>query len=108
MATLTQAAIRGGNLELGWRDGDGPETLSLLWLRDHCPCPACLHPETRQRQVDTFALPAELAPKRVDVAENGRQLVIAWPDDPERPSSLVRRCAAGTPIGLPQCPAPTP
>jgi len=81
MRTLTKAAIRGGsNLELGWRGGDGPETLSLLWLRDHCPCPACLHPETRQRQVDTFALAAELAPKRVDVTENGRQLVIEWHD----------------------------
>jgi len=80
MRTLATAAIRGGNLELGWRGGDGPEMLSLLWLRDHCPCRACLHPETRQRQVDTFALPADLAPTRVEVAENGRQLVIEWHD----------------------------
>ncbi|KCV71308.1 hypothetical protein H696_02254 [Fonticula alba] len=30
-----------------------------IWLRDHCLCPACLHPETLQRTVDTFSLAPE-------------------------------------------------
>lgn len=25
-----------------------------IWLRDHCRCPECLHPVTKQRLVNTF------------------------------------------------------
>ncbi|KAF8340290.1 uncharacterized protein EI90DRAFT_2045994 [Cantharellus anzutake] len=27
-----------------------------MWLRDHCRCPECFHPITRQRLVNTFDL----------------------------------------------------
>ncbi len=52
--------------------------LPFLWLRDHCACADCLHPETGQRLLDTFALPAELA---VDSLESSPQeLTIRWSD----------------------------
>ena len=48
------------HLELEWQDGDGPRSLTWFWLRDHCPCPECLHPETLQRQVDSLVLMGDL------------------------------------------------
>ncbi|KAF2145126.1 uncharacterized protein K452DRAFT_316235 [Aplosporella prunicola CBS 121167] len=32
-----------------------------ILLRDHCKCPECVHPVTKQRLLDTFALPANLS-----------------------------------------------
>jgi trimethyllysine dioxygenase len=80
-AMLAKAEVKAGTLALGWRDATGPAAVSLFWLRDHCPCPTCLHPDTKQRQVDTFAIPADIGARRVELAENGRQLVIEWADD---------------------------
>ncbi len=55
-------------------------TLSLLWLRDHCPCAQCLHPETRQRLSDTSAIPADIRLRGMRLEEDGRILALEWPD----------------------------
>jgi trimethyllysine dioxygenase len=104
MITLTKAVTRGSSLELGWSGGAGPSAVPLLWLRDHCPCATCLHPETRQRQVDTFAIPGALAAKRVELTENGRQLVVEWTGD-----GHVSRFAAAelATVAQPTLPEPT-
>ncbi|MEX0759435.1 MAG: trimethyllysine dioxygenase [Tistlia sp.] len=52
--------------------------LPFLWLRDHCACPECLHPEAAQRLVDTFALPAALAPEAVESEPGG--FSVRWRD----------------------------
>lgn len=52
--------------------------LPFLWLRDHCACADCLHPETRQRLVDTFALPGDLTPESVEQSSEGFSL--RWSD----------------------------
>ncbi|KAL7276939.1 hypothetical protein RUND412_000031 [Rhizina undulata] len=50
-----------------------------IWLRDHCQCPECFHPETRQRLLDTFSIPKNLRPKKVEGSEKGLQ--IEWKND---------------------------
>lgn len=49
-----------------------------FWLRDHCRCPSCYHPVTRQRLVDTFSIPRDIQPSAID--STGEGLVITWPD----------------------------
>ncbi|PYH88215.1 trimethyllysine dioxygenase TmlH [Aspergillus ellipticus CBS 707.79] len=49
-----------------------------LWLRDHCPCPKCVHPDTRQRIVDTFSIPEDIRPLNITRAQG--IITINWSD----------------------------
>ncbi|OJD39867.1 trimethyllysine dioxygenase [Diplodia corticola] len=35
--------------------------IPAIWLRDYCRCSECVHPETKQRLVDTWAIPADIS-----------------------------------------------
>jgi trimethyllysine dioxygenase len=48
-----------------------------FWLRDHCPCPACQHPSTHQRLLDTFTIDPEIKVSGVEATPVG--LSITWP-----------------------------
>ncbi|PWN27280.1 Trimethyllysine dioxygenase [Jaminaea rosea] len=48
-----------------------------VWLRDHCRCPSCYHPKTKQRLLDTFAIPPTVQPERVEATTEGLEVV--WP-----------------------------
>ena len=77
---LRDVKLADRHVELSWADGRAGDQFSLLWLKDHCPSPQCLHPETRQRQVDTFSIPENITARAVAVEENGRVLKIEWAD----------------------------
>ncbi len=52
-------AVRDGRLSIRW--GDGHRSIfHAVWLRDHCPCPACRHPATGQRLLETAGIPDDL------------------------------------------------
>ncbi len=68
----------GRALELRWAGGRPALRLTLTWLRDHCPCGSCRHPETRQRLYDTSAIPADLAARTAALEDGGRTLRIEW------------------------------
>ncbi|MGS0724847.1 trimethyllysine dioxygenase, partial [Shewanella sp. 0m-11] len=53
---------------------------SLFWLRDHSTDASSLNPDTLQRDVDTFSLPAVPELKEFQVINNGAQLCIQWLD----------------------------
>ncbi|HJL03699.1 MAG TPA: TauD/TfdA family dioxygenase [Polyangiaceae bacterium LLY-WYZ-15_(1-7)] len=55
MESLREVRLRGGRLVVAWADGAETEH-EARWMRDHCACDACLHPETRQRLVAAHAL----------------------------------------------------
>jgi trimethyllysine dioxygenase len=76
--TLREATLRGRDVELTWSDARPPTTLPLIWLRDNCP--ASLHPDTRQRLVDTFRIEADLGARAITVEEQGRGLKVEWAD----------------------------
>ncbi|KAH9481695.1 Trimethyllysine dioxygenase [Psilocybe cubensis] len=48
-----------------------------IWLRDHCRCPKCFHPITKQRLFNTFEIPKDLTPLHVDAKPGGLQ--VTWP-----------------------------
>ncbi|KAI8922206.1 hypothetical protein DFJ77DRAFT_445718 [Powellomyces hirtus] len=52
-----------------------------IWLRDHCQCPACFHPVTKQRLLDTAAIPLSIKPAVMTVAEDNKALNIVWDTD---------------------------
>ncbi|KAF9493414.1 Trimethyllysine dioxygenase [Pleurotus eryngii] len=47
-----------------------------IWLRDHCRCPQCFHPITKQRLMNTFQLPPAIKP--VDVQALPQGLEVTW------------------------------
>ena len=73
------AMVSGNSVVLSWQDGS-TSALPFFWLRDHCPCSKCLHPETRQRLADTFSISGDLAVRRLDVAANAPEFEIEWQD----------------------------
>jgi len=78
---LRDVKLADRHVELNWADGRAGDRFSLLWLKDHCPSPQCLHPDTKQRQVDTFSIPEDIAARAVAIEENGRVLKIEWAGD---------------------------
>ena len=75
-ATLRDARLEGGDVELTFSDGRQTLRLPLLWLRDHCP--STHHPQTRQRVIDTFNIPADISARAVGVEPHGRELRVEW------------------------------
>ena len=68
--------ITGANeLEIRLHD-EVQRTYPLFWLRDNCPCPECLHPQTKQRLLDTFAIPPDVRPAFFRDNDNG--VHITW------------------------------
>ncbi|KAI9623335.1 hypothetical protein KEM48_009495 [Puccinia striiformis f. sp. tritici PST-130] len=45
-----------------------------IWLRDNCRCEKCFHPHTKQRLVETFEIPLDIQPTRVDMEVEGLSL----------------------------------
>jgi trimethyllysine dioxygenase len=74
---LQQARREGEAIDLLWSDGHRV-AVPLLWLRDHCPCPRCHHPETRQRLCEAVVQDADLVVRRVSLAANAPELEIEW------------------------------
>ncbi len=83
-------------------------TVPLLWLRDHCPCPKCLHPETRQRLSDQVAFDEALAARRISIAANAPELEIEWAGDDAHVSSFDAAWLRNATRLAPSQPAPEP
>lgn len=48
-----------------------------VWLRDHCRCPSCYHPTTKQRLLNTFEIPTDVEPLSTEATTEG--LTVVWP-----------------------------
>jgi trimethyllysine dioxygenase len=71
----------GGEVEVSWVGQASRDRFSPFWLRDHCHASESLHPDTLQRQVDTFAIPTDITPERIHVDRWGETLSIVWKHD---------------------------
>ncbi|KAF5864031.1 hypothetical protein ETB97_008768 [Aspergillus alliaceus] len=49
-----------------------------FWLRDNCQCSKCIHPDTRQRSVNTFSIPTNVTAKHVEY--DGEVAKVQWSD----------------------------
>ncbi|ORY02918.1 hypothetical protein BCR34DRAFT_77433 [Clohesyomyces aquaticus] len=56
-------------------------TIPNIWLRDNCQCSSCVHQATKQRLLDTFSIPSNIAPETTEVDEGG--IKITWNDGHE-------------------------
>ena len=74
-ATLTQSTLNQEAVALEWQDGQ-QTILPLLWLRDHCACQACRHPQTHER----LYLPLEAITEPPSVALLDGHLQLNWQD----------------------------
>lgn len=79
-AGLTGAEPGNGSVCLTWDDGTSAE-FPLLWLRDHCACASCRHPQTHERLVRIIDLPARLPEPTVTLTAGGA-LHLEWPAMP--------------------------
>ncbi|KAF8907359.1 hypothetical protein CPB84DRAFT_1813601 [Gymnopilus junonius] len=69
-------SLDGNQVAIGW----DPQTWSRfhnIWLRDHCRCPKCFHPVTKQRLFNTFDIPKDLTPLHAEATPLG--LEVTWP-----------------------------
>ncbi|CAH0522105.1 unnamed protein product [Peronospora belbahrii] len=49
-----------------------------VWLRDHCRCEHCMHPETLQRQLNSASIPMDSPLHRLEVTNAGAAVAIKW------------------------------
>jgi trimethyllysine dioxygenase len=78
---LNAVKVVDNEVEVSWVNECTPGRFSALWLRDHCHSKESLHPETLQRQLDTFAIPADIAPAKLEISDGGKILRIVWKHD---------------------------
>jgi len=57
-----------------------------FWLRDHCPCAECQHPQTHQRQIDTFSIDPDIKVATVNSSPEG--LDVTWAEPGSEHKSL--------------------
>lgn len=67
-----------------------------IWLRDNCQCASCMHDATKQRLLDTFSLPQDIAIKSHSFSGEGSNdavLRLEWSDGHTStyPSSLLQQ-----------------
>lgn len=58
-----------------------------VWLRDHCRCPSCYHPKTKQRLLGTFAISPSIQPLTIEATTEG--LEILWPGVDDAPHATL-------------------
>ncbi|KAI8055095.1 hypothetical protein BDF22DRAFT_605150, partial [Syncephalis plumigaleata] len=54
---------------------------SHVWLRDHCPCTACIHTDHRQKMHSTGDIPLDIQPKQIELIDNNQTVKITWSAD---------------------------
>jgi len=79
MATrIRYAEIVDRGVRIGFGSDQRVVELPSRWLRDHGDDPASLDPDTLQRKVDTFAIPADVEP--LELAFGDGRLTLRWSD----------------------------
>jgi trimethyllysine dioxygenase len=93
---LDSVRLVAGEVEVTWRQQQRVGRFTPFWLRDHSHSADSLNPATLQRQVDTFSIPADIAPRELEIVAAGRMLRIVWQHDArlsEWPADFLWRIA---------------
>jgi trimethyllysine dioxygenase len=78
---MSTAELVDGQVRVHWNSKAPPAQLSPFWMRDHCHAKHSLNPDTLQREVDTFAIPPDIRPTRLQITDDGRSLHVVWAHD---------------------------
>jgi gamma-butyrobetaine dioxygenase len=54
--------------------------VNWVWLRDHCRCEKCIHPDNRQKLHSSADIPLDISPKSVQVVDG--KIHISWKGTP--------------------------
>ncbi|MBY5967430.1 TauD/TfdA family dioxygenase [Halomonas denitrificans] len=73
---LATVSTSESHVRLTWENGD-EGSYPLIWLRDHCACERCRHPQTRERLV----MPLEETPRLSGARVVQGQLQLSWQDE---------------------------
>ncbi len=76
-ARLTDARTDATTLVLTWDDGVTGH-FPFVWLRDHCACSACRHPDTRERLFRIIDVPETIPAPSAGITPDGA-LYLGWP-----------------------------
>ncbi|ORZ17767.1 hypothetical protein BCR42DRAFT_325607 [Absidia repens] len=58
--------------------GNNRSSYSHVWLRDNCPCEACVHPSSRQKLHSTADIDLNTTPRSVALDIDADTLVVEW------------------------------
>ena len=73
---LKSAVAHEDRVAVDWEE-EGSSQFHHVWLRDNCLCSECRHPDAWEHTVDTFSIPLDIRPEKV---EAGDALDITWSD----------------------------
>lgn len=76
---IVVAERQGDTLAVTWSDGHVGAYL-YLWLRDNCPCPTCVHDQTKERLFDLLDIPTVIIAESAVVDDDG-SLRVVWTGD---------------------------
>ncbi|KAJ5911379.1 Trimethyllysine dioxygenase [Penicillium subrubescens] len=79
-----RSALKSGNVVIKTNSKTGAPfwQFGSLYLRENCQCPKCIHPDTKQRIVDTFSLSPRVQPAEVQ-NKGANDIQVKWSDGHE-------------------------
>ncbi|RAU45074.1 MULTISPECIES: gamma-butyrobetaine dioxygenase [unclassified Pseudomonas] len=81
ISPLLWARLQPEGIEVTWGD-QRRSPFHYLWLRDNCPCSACVYSVTREQVFEVADVPIDLTAQHTDVDEQGA-LRVVWQDGHE-------------------------
>ncbi|MDN7673359.1 gamma-butyrobetaine dioxygenase [Burkholderia oklahomensis] len=78
ISALISARRAPGLVEVAWADGR-VSPFHNLWLRDNCPCPACVYSVTREQVFEIADVPEDLEAATAEIDAQGG-LAVQWQD----------------------------
>jgi trimethyllysine dioxygenase len=78
---LNSAEFVNGQIEVRWKHAAGTAQFSPFWLRDHCHAKHSLNADTLQREVNTFEIPHDITPAKIEIRDGGSTLGVLWQHD---------------------------
>jgi trimethyllysine dioxygenase len=78
---VKSAEFLAGQVAVSWQHAAAPAEFSPFWLRDHCHAKHSLNADTLQREVDTFSIPTDIAPEKIEIKDGGAALHLVWRHD---------------------------
>lgn len=66
-------------LDIHWHNGNYSR-YPMIWLRDNCQCPECLHPETGQRLKHAYQFDPLLDTKATNIVATPEGVRVTWFD----------------------------
>lgn len=77
--TLRSVSLQPRWVEIVWSDGR-VSRFHHIWLRDNCPCAACVHQVTKEQMFELVTVPADIHPVTAGIDDTG-SLALTWTQD---------------------------